>query len=60
MNKGDGYTDEMTKPGEEVFCRCYVTYLYDLADLPSDMLTQKGKNQVERAKEIRRQLRESA
>jgi hypothetical protein len=20
MNKGDGYTDEMTKPGEEVFC----------------------------------------
>ncbi|EDF7971361.1 hypothetical protein B4V93_01620 [Salmonella enterica subsp. diarizonae] len=37
-----GYLDEITQPGEEVFCRCYVTYLYNLRSIPEHMLTQKG------------------
>jgi hypothetical protein len=42
MNKGAGYTDEMTKPGEEVFCRCAMQFVYALRDLPPEMLTHKG------------------
>jgi len=42
MNKGAGYTDEITKPGEEVSCRCQYTYYYNLRDLPDSMLTNKG------------------
>lgn len=37
-----GYLDDVTQPGEEVFCSCYVTYLYNLRSVPADMLTQKG------------------
>lgn len=37
-----GYLDEITQPGEEVFCRCYVTYIYNLRSIPEYMLTQKG------------------
>lgn len=39
----DGYTDDITMPGEEVFCRCRYKYLFSLSDLPEDMLTEKGK-----------------
>lgn len=42
MNKGDGYTDEMTAPGEEINCRCAYTYIYSLKKLPKEMLTTKG------------------
>lgn len=43
VKKGpNGYTDDITKPGEEVFCRCSYRYLYNLRDLPSDLLTAKG------------------
>ena len=45
-----GYTDEITKPGEEVFCRCSYRYIYNLRDLPPDMLTEKGKAEMERVK----------
>jgi len=38
----NGYTDQITEPGEEVFCRCYYRYIYNLRDLPDDMLTEKG------------------
>ncbi len=43
MNKGAGYTDEMTQPGQEVFCRCWGRYLNNLRDLPDSMLTAKGR-----------------
>lgn len=43
MKVGDaGYYDEVTGFGEEVFCRCYGTWIYALRDLPADMLTNKG------------------
>jgi len=38
-----GYLDEITQPGEEPFCRCFVRYIYNIRNLPEDMLTQKGK-----------------
>jgi len=38
-----GYTDEMTMPGEEVFCSCTYTYIYALSSLPEEMLTTKGR-----------------
>jgi hypothetical protein len=44
MNKGEGYTDEMSTPGEEVYCRCAYVYIYSLRKLPDEMLTIKGKN----------------
>jgi len=37
-----GYTDDVTTPGEEVFCRCYHTYIYNLRDLPPEMVTRRG------------------
>lgn len=42
MNKGAGYTDEMTKPAEEIFCGCKYQWIYNLRSLPKDMLTKKG------------------
>lgn len=45
-----GYLDEITQPGEEAFCRCYVTYLYNLRSIPEDMLTQKGRKFLESMK----------
>ena len=44
MNKGSGYSDEMTQPAEGPFCRCYAVYINNLRDLPEDMLTEKGKD----------------
>lgn len=38
-----GYTDAITQPAEEVFCRCYYEWLYALRDLPDAMLTEKGR-----------------
>jgi len=42
----DGYTDQITKPGEEVFCSCSYQYLYNLHDLPSEMITRKGEESL--------------
>lgn len=50
LNKGEGYTDEITKPGEEIFCRCEYRYVYSLRDLPPEMLTVKGKNALDTAR----------
>lgn len=38
-----GYYEDHERPGELVYCRCYVRWLYNLRDLPRDMLTEKGK-----------------
>lgn len=40
---GHQYIDQITAPGEEVNCRCYFQWIYDLQDLPPEMLTVKGK-----------------
>lgn len=43
MNKGAGYTDEITAPAQEPFCRCYLRYVSSLRRLPDEMLTDKGR-----------------
>ena len=45
-----GYTDDITQPAEEPFCRCYFTFIYHLRSLPDDMLTAKGKAALADAK----------
>lgn len=47
-----GYSDEITQPGEEVFCRCHAEYLYALRDLPADMLTVKGQAALAEARRV--------
>ena len=41
-----GFTDQITAPGEEVFCRCSFQYVYSLRELPDDMLTVKGREKI--------------
>ena len=49
MKRGpDGYSDEITSPGEEVLCRCSAQYLYNLRDLPDDMVTVAGRATIKR------------
>lgn len=43
----DGYTDEITQPAEEVYCRCWYQYIYNLDRLPVAMLTEKGRKALE-------------
>lgn len=47
---GHQYQDEITKPGEEVFCRCRYEFVYNLRDLPEEMLTQKGREALRRVR----------
>ena len=52
----DGYYDQITAVAEEPFCSCYATYLYDISELPDDMLTAKGKKSIEEVAEKMRRL----
>lgn len=38
----DGYIDDVTRPGEEVFCGCRYRWIYNLNELPANMLTKYG------------------
>lgn len=40
------YSDSITQPGEEPFCRCNYRYIYSLRRMPEDMLTAKGKKAI--------------
>lgn len=44
------YGDPLTKCGEEPYCRCVMRWVYNLRDLPPDMLTAKGKKELEAAR----------
>jgi len=53
-NKGyikaiNGYTDDITSPGEEVYCRCNYVYLYNLRQV-QDLLTKKGEVALQSSK----------
>lgn len=39
----NGFYDRITRAGEEPFCRCHIQWVYSLGELPSDMLTDKGR-----------------
>ena len=45
----NGYTDDITSPGEEVFCRCNYVYLYNLRQVP-ELLTKKGEQALQSSK----------
>lgn len=51
---GAGYYDKVTAAGQEVNCRCSVVWIYNLRDLPRDMLTAKGKASLENAQKAAR------
>ena len=46
----NGYYDDITHVAEEPYCRCFASYLYSLRQLPSDMLTQAGRDKIESVK----------
>ena len=50
MNKGAGYTDDMTQPAQEPYCRCWFRYINGLRQLPPEMLTEKGKFALQEVK----------
>ena len=45
-----GCYEDITAFAEEPFCRCFGTWLYHLRQLPDEMLTAKGRAELERAK----------
>jgi hypothetical protein len=45
-----GYYDDVTKVGQEIFCSCFATWLYNIRDLPDDCVTQKGRDSLADAK----------
>ena len=47
------FTDQITGPGEEEDCLCSYQYIYVLRDLPHVMLSQKGKEELERVRRLR-------
>lgn len=47
----NGYTDDITAPGQEVNCRCWGTYIVSPRKLPDEMLTKKGQEWVARGKD---------
>lgn len=47
-----GYTDEITQPAEEVYCRCWYQYIYNLDRLPEAMLSEKGLKAIAALEEV--------
>lgn len=47
---GHKYTDEITQPSEEPYCRCWYRWVYNLRDLPVEMVTEKGKAEMARVR----------
>jgi hypothetical protein len=55
-----GYYDEVTGVGVEPNCRCYAQWLYSLRQLPADMLTDKGRTELKRARaEVERMMKDT-
>lgn len=48
-----GYYDQITKPAEEVFCRCSCKYVFSIGKLPDTMLTKQG---AEKLAQVRKEL----
>jgi hypothetical protein len=46
----DGYVDEITRPGEEVYCQCYYRWFHTLRNLPDEMITRRGRDELERVR----------
>lgn len=47
VKAGDaGYLESITRPGEEVNCRCSYVYVFSIENLPENMLTDKGRAMI--------------
>jgi hypothetical protein len=46
----NGYTDEIEMVGELPLCRCSYAYHYALSQIPADMLTQAGRDELARVR----------
>ena len=46
-----GAWEDHEKPGEFVFCRCWARYVYNLRDIPNEMLTERGREALTVARE---------
>lgn len=53
---GSIYTDQIEEPAELPFCRCYYTYLYAIKRLPEAMITQKGREEIERVRLFKQEI----
>jgi len=45
-----GYSDEVSRPGIEILCRCTARYAYSISRLPPEMLTAKGAAELARVR----------
>jgi hypothetical protein len=45
------YTDQVEQPGQLVFCRCNWVFIYALRDLPPEMLSSKGRDELARVRQ---------
>lgn len=50
--RGVTFTVDIEQPGEFVFCSCHYEYVYSLNDLPRELLTAKGLEEMDRARRI--------
>lgn len=48
---GHKYTDEIERPAELPFCRCFYQYITSVRRLPDGMITAKGRAELARARE---------
>jgi hypothetical protein len=48
----NGFVDEIEKPGEFVYCRCWYTWYYNLRSLPAEMLTDDGREELKRVRAL--------
>lgn len=47
-----GYYEDITAFGQEVNCRCYGEYLYNLRDIPLELITKKGHESLTQARRV--------
>jgi hypothetical protein len=47
-----GYTDEVDQPAQLVYCSCKWVYRYHLRDLPAEMLTAKGRAEMQNVRVV--------
>lgn len=45
-----GYTDAITQPCEEVSCQCKYVYIFNLREVPDDMITVLGREELARVR----------
>jgi hypothetical protein len=47
-----GYIDEISHPNQEIGCMCHLQWVYNIRDLPKEMVTEKGVSALKRARAL--------